>query len=261
MRSNIITSGAITSIHCPKLIPRFKPSGSFKNFIAIMLGGVPIGVPIPPKLAANGIDIVSAIRPFPSAGSDANTGVRNVNISAAVAVLDINIENIPVMKRKPNSTFSLFLPKGRIIFFANNVSSPDLDAAIARMNPAKNNMIIGSANDAIMSLDFNSSPIPSPLNTLNEFSDTVMHIMVIIDNDVAHAGIHSVSHDSVAKTKIAIMRCCTTVRPSISNTEMGRFQTMAVIATIPNSCHTFFISMCVDNVFKLLSDIVKFYLI
>ena len=80
------------------------------------------------------------------------------------------------------------------------------------MNPAKNNMIIGSANDAIMSLDFNSSPIPSPLNTLNEFSDTVMHIMVIIDNDVAHAGIHSVSHDSVAKTKIAIMRCCTTVR-------------------------------------------------
>ena len=69
MRSNIITSGAITSIHCPKLIPRFKPSGSFKNFIAIILGGVPIGVPIPPKLAANGIDIVSAIRPFPSAGA------------------------------------------------------------------------------------------------------------------------------------------------------------------------------------------------
>ena len=136
--------------------------------MAIMFGGVPIGVPIPPKLAANGIAMVSPIRPFPFAGSDANTGVKNVNISAAVAVFEINIEKIPVMKRKPNNTFSLFLPKGRIIFLANSVSRPDFEAAIARIKPAKNNMIIGSANEAIISLDFNSSPIPSPLNGKNE---------------------------------------------------------------------------------------------
>ena len=204
-----------------------------------MFGGVPIGVPIPPKLAANGIDIVSAMRPFPFAGNDANTGARNVSIRAAVAVFEINIEKIPVMNRKPSSTFSLFFPKGRIIFLANSVSRPDFDAAMARIKPAKNNIIIGSANDAIISFDFNSSPIPSPLKNWNEFSDTVTHIIVIIANDVAHAGMHSVSQESVAKTKMAMMRCCTTVKPSISNTEMGRFQTMAVISTIPKSCHTF----------------------
>ena len=49
------------------------------------LGGVPIGVAIPPKLAAMGILIVSAVRPLPLAGSAAKTGVRKVSIIGAIA--------------------------------------------------------------------------------------------------------------------------------------------------------------------------------
>ena len=87
-----------------------------------------MGVPKPPKFAATGIDKVNAIRPLPFAGSAANTGARKVSINAAVAVLEINIENNPVIRRKPSKTFSLFFPNGRIRFRANKVSSPDLDA-------------------------------------------------------------------------------------------------------------------------------------
>ena len=73
-----------------------------------------IGVPIPPRLAAIGIDIVKAIRPLPLAGSAAKTGVRKVSINAAVAVFEMNIEKSPVISRKPKRTFSLLLPKGLI---------------------------------------------------------------------------------------------------------------------------------------------------
>ena len=84
-----------------------------------MLGGVPIGVPIPPRLAAIGIDSASAMRPLPSGGNCLNTGVRKVSIMAAVAVLLTNIENKPVMSRKPSNTLSLFVPKGFSNVFAN----------------------------------------------------------------------------------------------------------------------------------------------
>ncbi len=75
-------------------------------------GGVPIGVAIPPILAATGIESVKAIRPLPSGGSCLNTGVRKVSIIAAVAVLETNIENKPVIRIKPKSTLSDFFPKG-----------------------------------------------------------------------------------------------------------------------------------------------------
>lgn len=177
-------------------------------------------------------------------------------MSAAVAVLEINIEKIPVMNKNPNKTFSLFLPKGRIMLRAKSVSNPDLEAAIARIKPAKNNIIIGSANEAMIAFDFKSSPIPSPLNIVNEFSETVTHIIIMIASDVAHAGMHSVSHAKVAKTKIAIMRCCTIVKPSIPKNVIGRFQTPIVIKAIAKRCHTFFISMVDDSTFKLFSDMV-----
>ena len=118
-KSRMNTRGTMMSIHCPKPIPRFKPSGSFKYFKAIVFGGVPIGVPIPPRLAAIGIDRASAIHPFPSGGNWRNTGVRNVSIIAAVAVLETNIENKPVMRRKPSNTLLLFFPNGTRSTFAN----------------------------------------------------------------------------------------------------------------------------------------------
>gem|GEM_PF-4033165 len=114
-----ITSGNMNIIHSPNPMPRFRPSGSFRYFIAMVFGGVPIGVPIPPRFAATGIARAIAILPFPLAGSCLNTGVRKVSIIAAVAVLLINIEKIPVIRRNPSRTFSLLLPKGLSSTFAS----------------------------------------------------------------------------------------------------------------------------------------------
>ena len=118
----------------------------------MVLGGVPMGVPIPPRFAAMGIDMASETRPFPSGGSWWNTGVRNVSIMAAVAVLDTNIEKSPVMSRNPKSTISLLVPKGRSRILASWASRPVLVAAMASTNPPMNSMITGSANVAITPL-------------------------------------------------------------------------------------------------------------
>ena len=117
-----------------------------------------------------------------------------------------------------------------------------MEAAIARMNPARNSMMIGSAKDAMISFESRSSPIPSLLKMPNAFFDTVTHMMVMIARDVAHAGIHSVSHERVANTKIAMMRCCTTVNPSMPKQLVGRFQIMVVTTRMPKNSQTFFIS-------------------
>ena len=68
---------------------------------------------------------------------------------AAVAVLEMNMENTPVMRRKPKSTFSLFCPKGFISVRAARTSRPLLVAAIANTKPPKNKMIVGSAKHAM----------------------------------------------------------------------------------------------------------------
>ena len=115
------------------------------------LGGVPMGVPIPPRLAAIGIDIASAILPLPSAGSDFITGVRKVSIIAAVAVLLMNIENQPVSSMKPSSTKRLCVPKGFSITLASVASSPLLEVAMAMMKPPINSMMIGS--EKLLSID------------------------------------------------------------------------------------------------------------
>ena len=93
--------------------------------------------------------IVSATLPFPLAGSDLNTGVRKVSIIAAVAVLEINMEKIPVMSINPNSTFSERLPNGAINVFAISTSRPLLVAAMASTKPPRKSMIVGSAKHAI----------------------------------------------------------------------------------------------------------------
>ncbi|CUQ45302.1 Uncharacterised protein [Segatella copri] len=56
-----------------------RPAGSFNTLKAKALGGVPIGVPIPPRLAPIGMAMVSATRPLPEGGNDLNTGVRKVS--------------------------------------------------------------------------------------------------------------------------------------------------------------------------------------
>ena len=79
---------------------------------AMVFGGVPIGVPIPPILAATGILSAIAIRPLPASGNCLNTGARKVSIIAVVAVLLMNIEKRAVTSMKPSSMCSLFLPNG-----------------------------------------------------------------------------------------------------------------------------------------------------
>ena len=151
-RRSTTTRGNINIIHSPNPMPRLRPSGSFRYFSAIVLGGVPIGVPIPPRLAATGMLSAIAIRPLPSGGNCLNTGARKVSIIAAVAVLDTNIENNPVMSRNPKSTFSLLLPKGLSSTLARCASIPVLPAAMARMNPPMKSIITGSAKVAITDL-------------------------------------------------------------------------------------------------------------
>ena len=147
-----MTNGVMNIIHSPKPSCIFRPSGSFRYFRAMVLGGVPMGVPIPPRLAATGIDSAMAIRPLPSGGNWRNTGVRKVSIMAAVAVFDTNIENRPVMRIKPSNTLSLLLPKGLSSTFASWASSPVFVAAMARMKPPINSMMTGSAKVAITDL-------------------------------------------------------------------------------------------------------------
>ena len=105
---------------------------------------------MPPKLAPMGMAMVKATLPLPLAGNALKTGVRNVSIMAAVAVLLINMEKRPVMSRKPNNTFSDFLPKGAISLRAISTSSPDLVAAMAITKPPRNRMMVGSAKQAMI---------------------------------------------------------------------------------------------------------------
>ena len=71
---------------------------------------------------------------------------------AAVAVLLRNIENTAVTSINPNSTYRDCVPKGFSMTRANNTSNPLLVAAIARMNPPINSMMIGSAKQCIIDL-------------------------------------------------------------------------------------------------------------
>ena len=256
MSSRMMVSGNMNDIHCPKPSPMFSPASSLRYFSAMAFGGVPIGVPIPPMLAATGMHIVSAIRPLPLAGSAAKTGVRKVSIMAAVAVFDTNMENRPVMSRKPSNTFSLFFPNGRMRFLASSTSSPDFVAAMARMNPPRNSMITGSAKAAMISLDFSSWPkvsFSSPLKIASELLEMVRHIVVMMVSDVAHEGMHSVSHERVANTKMAMIRCWTTVSPSIPNVLVGRFHTRAVMRKIASNSSIFFFEYLLSSALEVVS--------
>ena len=151
INKSTMVRGIINSNQSPKPIPALRPFTSFRYLRAIALGGVPMGVPIPPMLAATGIPRVKAIRPLPSGGRALKTGVKNVRVIIAVAVFDRNIEKTPVIKMNPNSTFSDLFPNGFNKVLASNTSRPALLAAIARMKPPKKRIIIGSANVAIIS--------------------------------------------------------------------------------------------------------------
>ena len=125
--------------------------GSLRYLSAIVFGGVPIGVPIPPMFAAIGIANARPIL-LPSSGRERSTGARNASIMAAVAVLLINIENSPITIRKPSSTILGLVPKGAMRMRASWASRPTFVAQSARANPPRKSITVGSANVASMDL-------------------------------------------------------------------------------------------------------------
>ena len=142
------TYGTILSIQLKKLIsiPAFWSAPR-----AMAFGGVPIGVPMPPRLAAIGIARARPALPFSSFGSAPSTGARKVRNIAAVAVLLMNMENTPMMRRNARRTHFGFL-KGLRRVLAIATSRPTLEAAMARTNPPRKSMITGSANAAMIDL-------------------------------------------------------------------------------------------------------------
>ena len=213
--------GIIIIAQSPK--PILIPNRFSKLPLAIALGGVPIGVPIPPILAATGIDKAKPIRPFPSAGSEDNTGVKIANIMVAVAVLLINIEKTAVTKINPNITISERVPKGANITLAKAASNLYFVAVIANTKPPMNNMIVGSANEAIKAL----LPIGVPnvgsstRIKLNILSEVVNNISTNTKTDVVQIGIASDIHIQAAKIKRAITRCSIIVNPGIPKLSNG----------------------------------------
>ena len=187
-----------------------------------------------------GIDIASEMRPLPSGGNWRNTGVRNVSIIAAVAVFDTNIENSPVISRNPSNTISLRVPKGFSNTFANCESSPVFVAAMASTKPPMNSMMTGSANVAITPLYDNSGPTLSS-TTIGAIPLSVQNksISTMIDTDVAHDDTTDMIHISVAKAKMAMMRCWMTVSPSMPNHSVGAFHNSSVTIATTMACEVF----------------------
>ena len=103
-----------------------------------------------------------------------------------------------------------------------------------------NSMMIGSANEAMMLLYCNGSPTSPERKNLNALFDVVSSIVTITAIDVAHDGTTSNIHIKVAKTKIAMMRCCTTVRLLIPKLSVGRFHTISVTASVMSARISFF---------------------
>ena len=113
---------------------------------------------------------------------------------------------------------------------ASNTSSPLLVAAMARMNPPINNMMIGSAKQCMMDLYFTvcpSSPAGIPwIKNHRLLSETVNNNRTTISTEVVHAGTASNTHIKVAKTKMEISLCSMTVSPSIPKVSIGRHHNM-----------------------------------
>ena len=222
--------GNITIIQSPNPMFMAMPAGSFRNLMAMALGGVPMGVAIPPRLAPTGMARARARRPFPFVGSDFMTGVRKVSIIAAVAVFERNIEKNPVTRMNPSSTFSDLVPNGASRALASLMSSPALVAANASMNPPIKSIITGSAKQAMIFLLDMSVPNIGLLSAFRRNRHRLLSLAVksrttIMATDVAHDGIPSVIHMMVAKQNSAMTRCSITVRLSIPKAVDGRFHT------------------------------------
>ena len=114
------------------------------------MGGVPIGVAMPPMLAPTGMANTKAVRPRSPSGKTERTGASMASIMAAVAVLLINMEKMAVISSRPSITIWGLLPKGLSSTRAKLMSRRYLVAAMARKKPPMNSMMMGEAKVAMM---------------------------------------------------------------------------------------------------------------
>ena len=134
--------GTAASIHCRKVtsIPALSSAPR-----AMALGGVPTGVPMPPTLAATGMDRAIPVRALPF-GRAVMTGIMTANMVAVVAVLDMNMLIRAVMSMTP-MTVRRGLPMKGLSSTADSARSTLYFAApSATMNPPRNRMMTGLAS-------------------------------------------------------------------------------------------------------------------
>lgn len=165
---------------------------------AIPFGGVPIRVPIPPRLAAKAM-----ARPRPALnllsfdGSEAMIGATSANIIAVVAVLDMNIENnavaiIIMIMNGFGLPLDLETKNLEIV-----LSKPYFSIATAIMNPPKKIRMIGLTNGVMNIVHCLGlvAKTPSGLPKIKTF-------MPAISIAVANAGRVSVNHKMAPVKKI-----------------------------------------------------------
>ena len=87
---------------------------------------------------------------------------------------------------------------------------------MANTKPPMKSMMTGSANEAMILLCDRGVPTLSPvIMNLIPLSEVHSNISTMMPNEVAHDETTSITHISVAKAKMAMIRCWITVRPSI----------------------------------------------
>ena len=115
-------------------------------------GGVPMGVAIPPILAAKGMLNAMPIRKGSEASVLAMIGNITVIIMAVVAVLLINAESRAVTTISPRMINFGLEPKGLSKMRVRFLSRSYLTAASASTKPPKNSIMIGLARVPINSV-------------------------------------------------------------------------------------------------------------
>src|SRR6056297_946129 len=110
------------------------------------LGGVPIGVAIPPIFAAKGTESAIPIRAGSPLSILAIMGIITVIIMAVVAVLLINAESAAVTAINPSIMVDVRFPNGLSRILVRFLSKSYLTAASARTKPPRKRIIIGFAS-------------------------------------------------------------------------------------------------------------------
>ena len=183
-------------------VQRRKSTGcSFSSSPAAMVfGGVPMMVPMPPRFAATArpSSRLRAVRE--SSGRPCSAG-RNITSSrAVVAVFDMNMLSTKVRPMSAGSSTCARPPDQRITCCAKRLSMPVRVAAAASTSPPKNSHIGGLAQGCTnISQPFVSSAASSGPPGL----PSVMICSPMISSATAKAGIASVIHKPAPSITIA----------------------------------------------------------